>query len=78
MGPDELVLPFAFLQQREITVTGTFRYANTWPTAIELAASGAVDLDALVTDRFPLAEAERALRSVTREGTIKPIIEPWR
>lgn len=78
MGPDELVLPFAFLQQREITVTGTFRYANTWPTAIALAASGAVDLDALVTDRFPLAEAEQALRSVTREGTIKPIIEPWR
>ncbi len=78
MGPDELVLPFAFLQRWEITVTGTFRYANTWPTAIALAASGAVDVDALVTDRFPLAEAERALRSVTREGTIKPVIEPWR
>jgi L-iditol 2-dehydrogenase len=78
MGPDELVLPFAVLQQREITVTGTFRYANTWPTAIALAASGAVSLDALVTGRFPLAEAEHALRSVTREGTIKPVIEPWR
>jgi L-iditol 2-dehydrogenase len=78
MGPDELVLPFAFLQRREITVTGTFRYANTWPTAIALAASGAVSLDALVTGRFPLAEAEHALRSVTREGTIKPVIEPWR
>lgn len=78
MGPDELVLPFAFMQRREITVTGTFRYANTWPAAIELAARGAVSLDALVTDRFPLAEAEQALRSVTREGTIKPVIEPWR
>ncbi len=78
MGSDDLVLPFAVLQQREISVTGTFRYANTWPTAIALAASGAVHLDALVTDRFPLAEAEHALRSVTREGTIKPIIEPWR
>jgi L-iditol 2-dehydrogenase len=77
-GPEELVLPFACLQQREITVTGTFRYANTWPTAIALAASGAVHLDALVTDRFALAETEHALRSVTREGTIKPIIEPWR
>jgi L-iditol 2-dehydrogenase len=78
MGPNELVLPFAYLQRREITVTGTFRYANTWPTAIALAASGAVSLGPLVTDRFPLAEAEHALRSVTREGTIKPIIEPWR
>jgi L-iditol 2-dehydrogenase len=77
-GPDDLVLPFAFVQQREITVTGTFRYANTWPTAIALAASAAVDVDALVTDRFPLAEAEQALQSVTSEGTIKPVIEPWR
>jgi hypothetical protein len=37
-----------------------------------------VDLDALVTGRFPLAAAEHALRSVTQVGTIKPIIEPWR
>ena len=78
MGPDELVLPFAFVQTREITVTGTFRYANTWPTAIALVASGAVDLDALVTDRFPLAETEQALNAVTGPTTIKPVIEPWR
>jgi L-iditol 2-dehydrogenase len=78
MGPDELVLPFAFLQTREITVTGTFRYANTWPAAIRLAASAAVDLDALVTGRFPLAQTEQALRSVTEKGTVKPVVEPWR
>jgi L-iditol 2-dehydrogenase len=78
MGPDELVLPFGFIQRREITVTGTFRYAHTWPAAIALAASGAVSLDELVTDRFPLAQAEQALRAVTREGTIKPVVEPWR
>jgi L-iditol 2-dehydrogenase len=78
MGPDDLVLPFGLLQQRELTVTGTFRYAHTWPTAIALTASGRVDLDALVTDRFGLAESEQALQSVTREGVIKPVIEPWR
>jgi L-iditol 2-dehydrogenase len=78
MGPDELVLPFGLLQQRELTVTGTFRYANTWPTAIALAASGAVDVDALVTNRYPLAQAERALASTTTAGTIKSVIEPWR
>jgi L-iditol 2-dehydrogenase len=77
MGPDQLVLPFGLLQQRELTVTGTFRYANTWPTAIALAASGAVDVDALVTDRYPLAEAARALASTTTAGTIKSVIEPW-
>ena len=78
MGQDELVLPFAFMQRREITVTGTFRYANTWPAALALSASGAVSLDALVTGHFPLAQAEQALRSATLEGTIKPVVEPWR
>jgi L-iditol 2-dehydrogenase len=78
MGPDELTIPFALLQQREITLTGTFRYANTWPAAIALAAAGAVDIDTLVTDRFALAEVELALRTTTREGTIKSVVEPWR
>ncbi len=78
MGPDELTLPFALLQQRELTITGTFRYANTWPAAIALAASGAVDVDALVTDRYPLAEAARALAATRQPGTIKSVIEPWR
>jgi L-iditol 2-dehydrogenase len=78
MGPDELRLPFGLLQQRELTVTGTFRYANTWPVAIALAASSAVDVDALVTNRFSLDQAARALSSTTAEGTIKSIIEPWR
>jgi L-iditol 2-dehydrogenase len=78
MGPDEITLPLGRLQQRELTVTGTFRYANTWPAAIGLAASGSVDLSGLVTDRFGLAQAEQALRSTTRAGTIKSVIEPWR
>jgi L-iditol 2-dehydrogenase len=78
LGPGEITVPLGRLQQRELTVTGTFRYANTWPAAIGLAASGAVDLSGLVTDRFGLAQAEQALRSTTRAGTIKSIIEPWR
>jgi L-iditol 2-dehydrogenase len=78
MGPAELTLPFGLLQQRELTVTGTFRYANTWPTAIALAASGAVDVDSLVTNRYPLSGAPEALATNTSPGTIKSIIEPWR
>lgn len=78
MGPDELVLPFALIQQRELMITGTFRYANTWPTAIALAASGAVDLDGLVTGRFGLEQAGLALSTTTQEGAIKSVVEPWR
>jgi L-iditol 2-dehydrogenase len=55
-------LPVARIQARELIVTGTFRYANTYPEAIALAASGRVKLDELVGARLPLDQAEAALR----------------
>jgi L-iditol 2-dehydrogenase len=62
MGPSaEQTLPVAAIQNRELTVTGTFRYAHTYPDAIALVAAGRIDLDALVGARVPLAESERAL-----------------
>jgi L-iditol 2-dehydrogenase len=67
MGPGlETRLPIAAMQAREITLVGTFRYANTYDTAIALASAGRVDLDGLVDARFPLEEVDRALRA-TRE-----------
>src|SRR2546423_3278599 len=36
MGGDEIPLPLSRAQNRELRITGTFRYANTWPTAIAL------------------------------------------
>ncbi|GAA0326543.1 NAD(P)-dependent alcohol dehydrogenase [Actinoallomurus spadix] len=79
MGGDELPLPLGYLQSREIEVTGTFRYANTWPTAIALAAAGAVDVDALVTGHFTLADSETALLAGVRDPrAVKSIINPQR
>jgi L-iditol 2-dehydrogenase len=77
MGGDEVPLPLTTVQAKELTVTGTFRYANTYPAAIALAASGRIDLDALVTGHFALAEAEAALRAGrTDERTIKAMVTP--
>jgi L-iditol 2-dehydrogenase len=78
MGPDEVTLPLGLLQRRELTITGTFRYAGTWPTAISLAATGAVNLDDLITSRFALAEADQAIASTIERSSIKSIVEPWR
>lgn len=79
MGTDEVRLPLAVLQQRELWVTGTFRYANTWPTARELASSGAVELDRLVTGRYGLDGAETALRATEEDPhSIKPVVNPGR
>jgi L-iditol 2-dehydrogenase len=58
----DMPLPVARIQSRELTVTGTFRYAHTYPDAIALAASGRVRLDDLVGARLPLEQAEAALR----------------
>lgn len=77
MGADELPLPLSVLQNRELTITGCFRYANTWPTAIELVTTGAVDLDRLVTARFGLGEVEAALTAARRDpATIKVVVRP--
>lgn len=76
MGADELTIPVGLLQSRELWVTGSFRYANTYPTAIALASGGLVDLDSLVTGTFGLARAEEALRSTRQPGTIKSMVLP--
>lgn len=77
MGGDEIPLPLSHVQSHEIHVTGTFRYANTWPTAIALAGSGEVELDRLVTHRFGLADVEQALTVAARdEHAIKPVVRP--
>ncbi|HEY5011994.1 MAG TPA: NAD(P)-dependent alcohol dehydrogenase, partial [Acidimicrobiia bacterium] len=63
MGAQEIPLPIPVIQSNELIVTGVFRYANTWPTAIELVRSGKVDLDRMVTGRYGLDDVEAALLS---------------
>lgn len=77
MGGDEVRLPLSHLQDRELVLTGSFRYANTWPTAIALAASGRVELDRLVTGRYGLDQVEQALEATARDPeAVKSIVRP--
>jgi L-iditol 2-dehydrogenase len=79
MGGDEATLPVSRIQERELRVTGTFRYAHTWPAAIALAASGRVQLDRLVTGHYGLDEVETALSvSRTDPHAVKPMVVPCR
>ena len=75
-GHDEYSLPISFIQNREIWISGVFRYTNTWPTAIEMVSSGKVDLDILVTGRFGLNEVENALNAGKTAGQLKAIVYP--
>jgi len=75
MGPGlEARIPVAAMQAREITLVGTFRYANAYAIAIALAAAGRVDLDCLVDARFPLEEADRALRATREDPTLLKVV----
>jgi L-iditol 2-dehydrogenase len=77
MGGDEMALPVSRIQERELTLTGTFRYAHTWPAAIALAASGRVQLDRLVTGHYGLDEVKEALTVArTDPHTVKPVVRP--
>jgi L-iditol 2-dehydrogenase len=54
-------LDVALVQGRELSVTGVFRYANTYPLALQLISSGAVNVTDVITHRFALQDTERAL-----------------
>jgi L-iditol 2-dehydrogenase len=78
MGPEEEgVVPLSLIQNRELWLTGTFRYANTYPTAIALAANGRVDLEAIITGHYGLDQAENALRAGREDPTaVKVMVMP--
>jgi L-iditol 2-dehydrogenase len=75
MAPSSTIeVPIDAIQSKEIWLTGTFRYANTYPTAVELVASGAIDLDQLVSKVFTLEEAEQALTYSTTDPTAMKVV----
>ncbi|WP_168203853.1 NAD(P)-dependent alcohol dehydrogenase [Humibacter ginsenosidimutans] len=70
-------LPLSSLNARELTVSLVNRYAHTWPTAIDLVASGRVDVRTIVTHHFDLDATEDALNlSATDPNSMKAIIHP--
>ena len=78
MGPgEEASIPLSFIQNREIILTGTFRYANTYADAIALVASGHIDLKPVITGHYTLAEAEQALQATKNDpANIKSVVVP--
>jgi len=64
MGNPVQTLPLGAAALREVDIIGVFRYANCYPAAVALFASGKLEgvAEALVTHRVPLAEGEKAFR----------------
>jgi L-iditol 2-dehydrogenase len=75
---DEIPLNIPFIVDNEIEIRGIFRYANTYPDGIRTLASGIADVDALITDRYALDDAQEAMeRALTaRRDTLKVMVYP--
>lgn len=73
MGNPTQTLPLGAAALREVDIIGVFRYANCYPAAIALFASGKLDgvAEDLVTHRVALEDGEKAFRlaaNQAREG----------
>jgi len=76
MGADQVPIDIPLIQNRELTITGVFRYADTYPLALKLISSGAVDVQSVITHRFPLERTDQAL-TLSRDvaDSLKAVVE---
>ena len=58
----------------ELDVHGSFRYANTYPIALSLLESGAVDVEGLIDFEKGLSAVENAFERAMDEETVKGMI----
>jgi L-iditol 2-dehydrogenase len=77
MPKQAVELPLSNLNHKELTLGLVHRYSHTWPTAIQLVASGRVDVKSIITHRFPLSGSEDALTLAARvPDSMKAVVYP--
>lgn len=62
----------------ELDVLGVFRYANTYPDAIQLLSKSGVNIEQVITHKYALADIQEALDMVrnNKDTSIKVMIYP--
>ncbi|KAL2675622.1 hypothetical protein Neosp_011812 [[Neocosmospora] mangrovei] len=76
MGKSDITFPIMAMCIKEATVSGSFRYGpGDYPLAIELVATGKVDVKKLVTGIVEFKEAEEAFKKVKEGEAIKVLIK---
>lgn len=60
----------------EITIRGAYTNPFTDERALALLAGGAVEVGAIISDRFPLAQAARAMARARESDSLKVVITP--
>ncbi|RYP51956.1 hypothetical protein DL768_002832 [Monosporascus sp. mg162] len=75
MGRPDITFPIMALCLKEVTAKGSFRYGSgDYKLAVELVASGKVDVKQLISGVVPFREAEEAFKKVKQGEVIKMLI----
>ena len=75
-GDDETTFRASVARRKGLTIAMVRRMNEVYPRAIALAASGRVDLAAVVSDRYPLAKAAGAFAAAAARPGLKVVVEP--
>ena len=73
---DEISLPIHELRRKEITIVNIRRQVHCTQKAIDLLALHQIDIDSMVTHRFPMEETQKAFDLVAQygDGVMKAMI----
>jgi L-iditol 2-dehydrogenase len=74
---DFTTFPAALARRKGLTFAVSRRMDRTYPSAIRLAVDG-LDLDSLVTGRYPLARVAEAFAQASQRSGLKVVVEPGR
>ncbi|KAI0433905.1 hypothetical protein F5Y09DRAFT_297811 [Xylaria sp. FL1042] len=75
MGRSDITFPIMALCLKEVTAKGSFRYGSgDYKLAVELIASGKVDVKKMISDVVPFKDAEKAFEKVKEGQVIKILI----
>ncbi|KAL3482892.1 chaperonin 10-like protein [Aspergillus germanicus] len=80
MGKENVVFPITTACIRDLTIRGSIRYTTgCYPVAVDLVASGKIDVKRLITNRYTFEEAEEAFELVRqgKESVIKVVIQGY-
>jgi L-idonate 5-dehydrogenase len=74
--PSEVPIPANLIMSKELTVTGSFRFAHVFPKALQFAASRRIKVAPLISRTFSFDETPQAMAmAVAKDGVIKIQIE---
>ncbi len=72
-----LEIPYSLLTAREIGILGTFGHKwDSWERALQLIGAGKINVEKLITHRYPLAQWQEAFDVAERGEGIKVVIHP--